>query len=47
MAETVKPVININDVPLRENSHGEAFAAKLGSIARLIGSNMGVMLHVV
>ena len=48
MSEQTKPVININDVPLRENSHGEAFAAKIGSFGRMIGSTgMGVMLHVV
>lgn len=47
MAETVKPVINIADVPLRDNAHGEAFAAKIGSFGGKIGSNMGVMLHVV
>ena len=48
MTETAKPVINIADVPLRDNAHGEAFAAKIGSFGRMIGSTgMGVMLHVV
>jgi uncharacterized cupin superfamily protein len=48
MTETVKPVINIADVPLSDNGHGEAFAAKIGSFGRMIGSTgMGVMLHVV
>ncbi len=48
MTETTKPVINIADVPLRDNAHGEAFAAKIGSFGRMIGSTgMGVMLHVV
>ena len=47
MSETVKPVMNIADVPLSDNAHGEAFAAKIGSFGGKIGSNMGVMLHVV
>ena len=34
MSEQPKPVINIADVPLRENTHGEAFAAKIGSFGR-------------
>jgi len=47
MTETVKPVMNIADVPLRDNGHGDAFAAKIGPFGRMIGSNMGVMLHIV
>ena len=48
MTEAVKPVMNIADVPLSDNAHGEAFQAKIGSFGRLIGSSgMGVMLHVV
>jgi uncharacterized cupin superfamily protein len=48
MPETVKPVINIADVPLRDNAHGETFEAKIGSFGRTIGSTgIGVMLHVV
>jgi uncharacterized cupin superfamily protein len=48
MTETAKPVINIANVPLRDNQHGEAFAAKIGSFGRMIGSTgIGVMLHVV
>ena len=48
MSETMKPVINIADVPLRDNGHGETFAAKIGSFGRMIGSTgIGVMLHVV
>jgi uncharacterized cupin superfamily protein len=43
-----KPVINVDDVPLRDNVHGDKFAAKVGSLGRLIGSTgLGVMLHVV
>jgi uncharacterized cupin superfamily protein len=43
-----KPVINVADVPLRDNVHGDRFAAKVGSFGRLIGSTgLGVMLHVV
>ena len=29
-----KPVINVADVPLRENAHGEKFKAKVGSFGR-------------
>lgn len=47
MSET-KPVMNVADVPLRENTHGDAFAAKIGSFGRMIGSTgIGCMLHVV
>lgn len=46
--EQVKPVINIDDVQLRDNAHGETFEAKIGSFGRMIGcTGMGVMLHVV
>lgn len=48
MPEPVKPVINIADVPLRENAHGEAFKAMIGSFGDKIGSTgIGCMLHVV
>ncbi len=48
MPETIKPVMNIADVPLRDNAHGETFEAKIGSFGRTIGSTgIGVMLHVV
>jgi hypothetical protein len=44
----VKPVMNIADVPLRDNAHGETFEAKIGSFGRTIGSTgIGVMPHVV
>ncbi len=40
--------MNIADVPLRDNAHGEAFEAKIGSFGRAIGSTgIGCMLHVV
>jgi uncharacterized cupin superfamily protein len=43
-----KPVINIADVPLRENKHGDKFEAEIGSFGRIIGSTaLGAMLHVV
>ena len=46
--EPVKPVVNIADVALRENSHGDRFQAKIGSFGRAIGSTgIGCMLHVV
>jgi uncharacterized cupin superfamily protein len=49
MSDTsVKPLMNIADVPLRDNAHGDDFAAKIGSFGRMIGSTgIGVMLHVV
>ena len=49
MAEaTKKPVISLADVPLRDNGHGDRFAAKTGSFGRMIGSTgLGCMLHVV
>ena len=44
----VKPVINMADVPLRDNGHGDAFAAKIASFGDKIGSTgIGCMLHVV
>jgi uncharacterized cupin superfamily protein len=46
--EPVRPVMNIADVPLRENGHGDRFQAKIGSFGRSIGSTgIGCMLHVV
>lgn len=46
MPNITKPVINLADVQLRENGHGEKFAAKIGSFGKMIGSTgMGVMLH--
>lgn len=43
-----KPVINLADVPLRDQAHGERYGAKLGSFGRMIGSTgLGCMLHVV
>ena len=48
MADAPKPVMNIADVPLRDNEHGDTFEAKIGSFGRMIGSTgIGVMLHVV
>ncbi len=44
----MKPVVNIADVALRENSHGDRFMAKLGRIGPMIGaSKLGCQLHVV
>ena len=48
MADAFKPVMNVADVPLRDNSHGDRFQAKIGSFGRAIGSSgIGCMLHVV
>ena len=44
----MKPVINIDDVKMRETGNGAGFAAKVASFGPQIGSTgMGVMLHVV
>jgi uncharacterized cupin superfamily protein len=43
-----KPILNIKDVPLRELSHGDGFAARLGRIGPLIGAKkLGCQLHIV
>jgi uncharacterized cupin superfamily protein len=48
MTETPRPVINLDDVPMREGGNGAAFKAKIGSFGPMIGSTgMGCMLHVV
>jgi uncharacterized cupin superfamily protein len=48
MTDPIKPVMNIADVPLRDNGHGDKFTAKIGSFGRAIGSTgIGCMLHVV
>lgn len=41
-----KPVINVADVPLRDNSHGETFGGRIGSFGGRIGSTgIGAMMH--
>jgi uncharacterized cupin superfamily protein len=43
-----KPIINLADVPLRENRHGETFVAQVGRIGSLIGAKkLGCQLYVV
>src|SRR6516165_7723038 len=43
-----KPVINLEDVPLREMSHGNLFSAQLGRTGHLVGAKqLGCQLHVV
>ncbi len=43
-----RPVMNIADVPLRDNGHGDRFQAQVGSFGWMIGSTgLGAMLHVV
>ncbi|MGQ0672433.1 MAG: cupin domain-containing protein [Hyphomicrobium sp.] len=45
---TVKPVINVADVTLREIGNGAGFSAKVGSFGGTIGSTgLDCMLHVV
>ena len=44
----MKPVININDLEMRQTGNGDGFAASVASFGPQIGSTgMGVMLHVV
>jgi uncharacterized cupin superfamily protein len=46
MTDRPQPVINLADVPLNENFHGDRFRGKIGSFAGRIGmSGMGAMLH--
>ncbi len=46
--EPAKPLLNIADVPLRDNGHGDMFQAKLGRIGPLIGAkNLGCSLTIV
>jgi uncharacterized cupin superfamily protein len=46
--QKLRPVINVADVALRDQSNGDKFQAKVGSFGRTIGSTgIGVMLHVV
>lgn len=46
--ETIKPILNLADVPLHDVGQGEAFAAKIGSFGQTIGlSCLGVSLTVV
>jgi uncharacterized cupin superfamily protein len=45
---TVKPVVNIADVPLRDGGNGGQFVAKLARIGDMIGaSKLGGQLHIV
>jgi len=44
----MKPVLNIADVALRDSSHGDKFAARLGRIGPMIGAQkLGCQLHIV
>jgi len=44
----IKPLINVEDVPLRSLAHGEGFSAQLGRIGPLIGARkLGCQLHIV
>ena len=48
MADTLKPVINIADVKLREMAHGDGFKAMVGSFGKQIGSTgLGISMHLV
>ncbi len=45
---TVKPLVNIADVPLRDGGNGEQFVARLGRVGALIGSQkLGCQVHFV
>jgi uncharacterized cupin superfamily protein len=46
--DKMKPVINMDDVPLMDFGHGEKFEAKLGRIGPILGAkNLGCMLTIV
>ena len=48
MTKAGKPVINLDDIELREFGDGDHFVAKIGSFGDMIGSEgIGCMLHVV
>jgi uncharacterized cupin superfamily protein len=48
MSSSTKPVVNIDDVPLMDRSHGEKFVLQWGRIGPLIGAKaLGCALHVV
>ena len=48
MADAARPVVNIADVPMREQSHGERYAARLGRVGPALGlSKLGVTVTVV
>ena len=32
-----KPIVNVADVPLKDNGNGEAFVAKVGRVGPMIG----------
>ena len=42
----MKPILNIDDVEMRDFGNGQGFDARIGSFGEKIGSTgMGVMLH--
>jgi uncharacterized cupin superfamily protein len=44
----VKPILNLDDVPLEHHAHGEKFAARYGHVGPAIGAKLlGCGLHVV
>lgn len=46
MAEARKPVVNIADVPLEDNAHGEKFFARLGEVGQALGgTGVGCLYH--
>jgi uncharacterized cupin superfamily protein len=43
-----KPVLNLADVPLKDNTHGERFEARIGRMGPLLGlTQLGCTLHIV
>ena len=45
---SVKPLVNLSDIPLRDGGNGEQFVAKLGRVGAMIGaSKLGCQYHVV
>ncbi len=48
MTATPKPIVNLDDLPLELEGHGERFAVHRGEIGEALGLNtLGCMLHVV
>ena len=46
--ETKKPVVNIDEVPVRDGGNGKQFAVKWGRAAPLLGlAGLGCAVHVV
>jgi uncharacterized cupin superfamily protein len=48
MTTAARPIINLADIPLRDQRHGESFAAQAGRIGALIGAKkLGCQFYIV